>query len=49
MKVDQCNLTRNRGATEKLAADTNISAKCSMTMFSVITSDISFAAVEPGR
>ncbi len=48
MKVDQCNLTREPGATEKLAADTNISARCSMIMFSVITSDISFAAVEPG-
>ena len=47
MKVDQCNLIRQPGAAQKLAADTNISANCSLMMFSVITSDISFAAVEP--
>jgi len=48
MKVDKCSLTRQPGAAQKRAADTNISANCSMIMYSVITSDISFAAVEPG-
>jgi len=47
MQVDQCNLTRQPGVAQKLSADTNIAANCSMKLFSVITSDISFAAVEP--
>lgn len=49
MRVDQCKLTRQPGAAEKLAARMNISANCSMMIFSVITSDISLAAVEPGQ
>ncbi|MGI9205890.1 MAG: hypothetical protein ACR2Q3_17880 [Woeseiaceae bacterium] len=49
MQVDQCELIRQPGAARKLSADTNIAANCSMKMFSVITSDISFAATESGR
>lgn len=46
MKVDRCDLSRQQGAAEKLTADINIVADCSLSMFSVITSDIVFAATE---
>lgn len=49
MQVDQCDLIRQPGVAQKLSADTNIAANCSVKMFSVITSDISFAAAEPGQ
>jgi len=48
MKVDACNLVRQLGPAEQLVAETNIVASCSISMFSVITSDISFAAADTG-
>jgi len=46
MSVDRCDLSRQGPAGQKLNADTNIKASCSLMMFSVITSDISVAEVE---
>lgn len=46
MKVDRCDLSRQGAADQKLNADTNINASCSLMMFSVITSDISVAEAE---
>lgn len=40
MKIDRCDLSRRAASTEKLVAETNIVASCSLMMFSVITSDI---------
>ena len=44
MKVDQCDITRQQGSEQKLVAETNLVASCSLMMFSVVTSDI----VPPG-
>lgn len=49
MQVDQCDLIRQPGVAQRLSADTNIAASCSVKMFSVVTSDISFAATESGQ
>ncbi len=48
MKVDACNLVRQLGPDEQLVAEVNIVASCSMSMFSVITYEISFAAADRG-
>ena len=39
MKVDRCSLVRQSNAQQELTAGTNLIADCSLTMFSVITSD----------
>ena len=44
MKVDQCDIARQQGSEQKLVAETNLVASCSLMMFSVVTSDI----VPPG-
>ena len=43
MRVDRCDLARQREPSEPLVAATNILASCSMKMFSVITSDVGAA------
>lgn len=40
MKVDRCTMVRLTGTGERNSAEANITANCSMVMFSVITSDI---------
>lgn len=46
MKVDKCSLARQGELADRLVAETNILASCSMMMFSVITSDITIAETE---
>lgn len=48
MKVDRCSLARQLGPDTELVAESNIVATCSMALFSVITSDIGFAAADTG-
>ena len=43
MKVDSCDLARQGGIEDRLVAESNLLATCSMMLFSVITSDISVA------
>jgi len=49
MQVDQCSLIRQADLAKKPTVDANIAANCSVKMFSIITSDISFAAAGPGQ
>ncbi|MGI9262260.1 MAG: hypothetical protein ACR2QR_09515 [Woeseiaceae bacterium] len=46
MKVDQCSIARQQGSELKLVAETNLMARCSLMMFSVVTSDIVVAGVD---
>jgi len=46
MKVDQCDIARQQGSEQKLVAETNLVASCSLMMFSVVTSDIVPAGIE---
>jgi len=46
MKVDRCSMSRQDSGTRELVADTNIIARCSLMIFSVITSDIGPVEVE---
>ena len=48
MKVDRCSLDRQLSTNNDLVAETNIIATCSMALFSVMTSDIGFAAADTG-